>query len=236
MSLPKIDYPLFTINIPSIDKNYKFRPFLVKEEKVLLMAKESKEPADILMAIKQIVNNCCTERGFDVNKLTIFDLELVFIKLRAISVDNIVNLTYKDFEDEKDYNLQVDLNQVKLTKAENSDTNIKITDKSGIVMKYPSASLYDDKEFLNLDKDYMFQLIIRCIDKIYFEDKVYDAKNYKKQDLEAFLESLSLKTFEAINSFLMGSPKIEHVITYKNSLGHDRKVTLNSLNDFFTWR
>ena len=113
---------------------------------------------------------------------------------------------------------------------------IKIGDSTGITMKYPSASLYDDKEFLSLEKDYMFELIIKCIENIFDGDEVYDVKDYSKKEIEDFLENLNIKTFEAINSFLTNVPKIEYIIEYQNSFGMDRKITLNSLNDFFTWR
>ena len=234
--LPKIEYPLYNIKIPSLKKVFKFRPFLVKEEKLLLMAKESEGQADILSAIKQVVNNCCADTNFDVNKLSVFDLEYAFLKLRAISVDNIVKLSYKDLEDEQMYDFQVDLNEVEVKWPTKLDNNIEITKKSGIVMRHPPATLYDDEEFLKLDKDYMFELIIRCIDKIYYEDNVYESNNYKKEELNEFLESLDMKTYEAIQNFLINTPKIEYVLEYKNSLGNDRKIILNSLNDFFTWR
>ena len=236
MSLPKIDYPLHTIKVPSLNKNFKFRPFLVKEEKILLMAKESENEADILAAIKQIVNNCSIDSAFDVNKIAVFDLEYVFLKLRAVSVDNIVKLSYKDYEDNEDYSFTIDLNDIKVVNPDKIDYNIKITDKSGIIMRYPPASLYDDEEFLKLDKDYMFELIIRCIDKIYYEDSVYESKNYKKEELGEFLENLNIKIFEDIQKFLINSPKIQHKIDYKNKLGNDRQIVLSSLNDFFTWR
>ena len=111
MSLPKIEYPIHLINIPSINKKIKFRPFLVKEEKLLLMAKESDNLADNLLATKQVINNCCLE-PLDINKLAIFDLEYIFLKLRALSVDNMVKLSYVDNEDNKTYTFDVDLNEV----------------------------------------------------------------------------------------------------------------------------
>jgi hypothetical protein len=234
--LPKIEYPLYNIKIPSLKKVYKFRPFLVKEEKLLLMARESESQTEILSAIKQIVNNCCTDDKIDINKLAVFDLEYIFLKLRAVSVDNIAKLTYKDFEDEETYTFTVDLNDIEIIYPKNLENNIKITDKSGIVMKYPPASLYDDEEFLKLDKNYMFELIIRCIDKMYYGDSVYESKNYKKQELEDFLENLDMKTFESIQNFLLSVPKLEHTINYTNKKGNERKIVLNSLNDFFTWR
>ena len=236
MSLPKISYPTYTIKVPSTKKNVKFRPFLVKEEKLLLMAKESENNSDILLSIKQIVNNCCLDENFDNEKMTIFDLEYIFIKLRAFSVDNIVKVSYKDEEDGQNYEFEVDLNAVEVEFPEKNENNIKISDTFGILMKYPSASLYEDKDFLNLDKDYLFELIVRCIDKIYEGDNVFEAKNYTMKDLGDFLENLESKTFVSVQNFLMNSPKLLHVIKYKNSLGNEKEIRLSSLNDFFTFR
>jgi hypothetical protein len=235
-NLPKIDYPVYKIKIPSLKKETQFRPFLVKEEKLLLMAKESENASDILSAIKQIINNCSIDAKFDVSKLALFDLEYVFLKLRSISVDNIVKVSYKDNEDEKVYDFEIDLNKVEVKFPEKTDNNIKITNKSGIIMKYPSAELYDDQEFLALEKDYMFELIVRCIESIYYEDQVYSSKDYKKEELNEFLEGLDIKTFDKIQKFLLSVPKMEYKIQYKNSLEHDREIVMSSLNDFFTWR
>jgi hypothetical protein len=236
MSLPKIDYPIYKINVPSLKKDFQFRPFLVKEEKLLLMAKESANPSDVLSAIKQIVNNCSIDKKLDISKLAIFDLEYIFLKLRAISVDNLIKVSYKDTEDEKVYDFEINLDKVKIKYPEKMDNNIKITDKSGIIMKYPSASLYDDTDFLNLENDYMFELIVRCIESIYYEDQVYDCKQYKKEELNEFLENLNIKSFESIQNFLLTVPKMEYKINYENSKGNNREIVLNSLNDFFTWR
>ena len=235
MSLPKIDYSMVNIKVPSLNKNYKFRPFLVKEEKLLLMARESENSEDILLAIKQVVNNCVLDK-LDIDKLAVFDLEYIFLKLRSISVDNIVTLSYTDLEDKKPYEFKINLDDVKVIYPEKIDNNIKINSKSGIVMSYPSASLYEDKEFLTLKKDYLFELIIKCLDKLYIEDNVYEFKNYKKQEIVEFLEGLNLKLFEQIQNFLLNVPKLNYEIKYTNSLGNDRSIVLNSLNDFFTWR
>lgn len=236
MSLPKIDYPVYRINVPSLKKEYQFRPFLVKEEKLLLMAKESDTPSDVLSAIKQIINNCSLDKKLDISKLALFDLEYIFLKLRAISVDNKIQVSYKDNEDGKVYNFDINLDEIEVEFPEKADNNIKITGKSGIVMKYPSAALYDDKEFLSLEKDYMFELILRCIEQIYYEDQVYEVKDYKKEELNEFLENLNIKTFEQIQNFLLNVPKMKHVIKYTNELGNEREIVLTSLNDFFTWR
>lgn len=236
MSLPKIDYPIYNIKIPSLKREFKFRPFLVKEEKLLLMAKENDNPVEILSAIKQIINNCSEDKNFEINKTALFDLEYLFLKLRAVSVDNTVAVSYKDMEDGKIYDFEVNLDEVEVIFPEKIDNKIKITDKSGIIMKYPSASLYDDEEFLNLEKEQLFELIVRCIDSIYLEDEIYEAKDYKKQELEEFLENLNIKVFEKIQNFLLSVPKMEKRLQYKNSLGNDREIVLNSLSDFFSWR
>lgn len=236
MSLPKLDYPIHNVEIPSLKKTFKFRPFLVKEEKLLLMAKESGNDVDVLGAIKQIINNCSLEPNLNINKLSLFDLEYIFIKLRSISVDNKIKVSYKDTEDQKVYDFDINLDDIKVTFPKKMDNNIKITKTSGIIMKYPSASLYDDKEFLELEKDHMFELIVRCIESIYSGEEVYPAKDYKKADLSEFLEGLDIKTFQSIQEFLVNVPKIEYKIEYKNEKGNDREIVLSSLNDFFTWR
>jgi hypothetical protein len=235
MSLPKISHPTYNIKVPSLNKNYKFRPFLVKEEKILLMAKESDKEADIFSAIKQIVNVCSLD-DLNVDKLAIFDLEYLFLKIRAFSIENIIKVSYKDLEDNKNYDFTIDLNEIEVKFPEKIVNNIKITENMGIIMKYPSASIYDDKEFLDLDKDYLFELIIRCVDKIYEEDTIFEAKDYSRKEIGDFLENLDSKTFASIQEFLVNSPKLEHVIKYKNSFDNEREITLNSLNDFFTLR
>lgn len=234
--LPKIDYPVNAIKVPSSGKSAKFRPFLVKEEKLLLMAKESNVETDILHAIKQVVNNCSVEPKFDVDTLTIFDIEYIFLKLRSMSVDNKITVSYKDFEDEKVYEFEIDLNNVEVEFPEKNDKDVKITKTSGILLKYPSASLYDDKDFMNSDKEYLFELIIRCVDKIYDGDNIFEAKDYKLSDLRSFIENIDVKTFEKLKEFLVNLPKLKHIIKYKNSLGNDREIVLSSLTDFFTLR
>lgn len=236
MSLPKIQHPTFRIIVPSTKKQLTFRPFLVKEEKILLIAKTGEDSTDILSAVKQVVNNCCEEKNFNINKLTIFDIEYIFLKIRANSVSNKVNLTFKDLEDEKEYQFEVDLNTVEVEYPKNADTKIIIDEKMGIMMKYPSASIYDDKDFMKLGKDSLFELIIRCIDKIYKNDEMFDASSYTRDELIEFLDNLNVNTFEKIQQFLTNSPTMKHVLNYKNSFGNDRKIELTTLTDFFTLR
>lgn len=237
MALPKIEHPIHKLKIPSTKKQFSFRPFLVKEEKLLLMAKESKSPVDILTSIRQIVNNCSLDNKFDIDKLALFDLEYLFLKLRAVSVDNIVKVAYKDLDDNKIYSFEVDLNEVEVKfPSKKVDNIVKINEHSGIIMKYPPASLYGDKKFLEQSEEHMFDLIVRCVDKIYSNEEIYEAKDLETNEIEEFLESLDINTFKGIQEFLLSTPKINKVLTYENEKGKKKRIVLKSLNDFFTWR
>jgi hypothetical protein len=235
MSLPKIEHPIFKIKIPSTKKEVRFRPFLVKEEKILLIAKSSEQENDILLAIKQVVNNCCLEE-LDIDKLSLFDVEYLFLKIRAQSVNNIVSVTYRDNEDNTDYDFDIDLNNVTVVFPLNQEKIIKLTETSGIVMKYPEASLYEDKEFLNSGEEAFYQLVLRCIEKFYDADNVYETKNYTMQEISDYIDNLDVKTFDKVREFIVDQPKLNYTIDYKNKLGNTRKIELTSLTDFFTLR
>ena len=198
------------------------------------MAKTVGTESDIILAIKQIVNNCSIDE-LDVDKLTIFDLEYLFLKIRSQSVNNMVDVSYKYFEDEKIYDFKINLEEVTVKYPEKIDNNIKIGKDSGIIMKYPDAALYEDKDFLNSD-DSFYQLIIRCVDKIYDKEEVHDTKNYSLKDIVEYIEDLNVGVFENGRDFLLNQPKLSYTIRYKNSLGNDRTIELNTLTDFFTLR
>ena len=230
--LPKIQYPTTTLKIPSTKQSVKVRPFLVSEEKILLIAKESKDSADILGAVKQVVQNCLID-NIDIDKFTITDLEYLFVKLRSISVDNMVNISYMDDEDNKRYDFDIDLSKVEVKFPEKIDNTISVTDKVGIIMRYPSATLYTDKKLLESGDNYIFELIVRCIDKVYQDDKIFDIKNYSHKDISDWISTLDTKTFEKIRTFLMNLPRLSYTIKYTNSLGKEKVIELNSLSDFF---
>lgn len=237
MGLPKIEHPTFFIEVPSTKKKVTFRPFLVKEEKMLLMAKASGQELDMLLAIKQIINNCAINEDFDINDLTLFDMEFLFLMIRAASVSDTIEVSYKDLEDEKTYDFIVDLKNITIDWPSAEISNIvRLTKSAGMTLRYPRANLYEDNAFLSAGKDTFFQLIIRCIDKIYDGDDVYDAKNYTPQELTDFIEDLDVKVFEEVNKFMTNQPTLLYTINYRNSLGHDRKIELRTLSDFFTLR
>jgi hypothetical protein len=233
--LPKNDYPIFKLTIPSTKKELRFRPFLVKEEKILLIAKTTEQESDMILAIKQVVNNCCIDT-IDVDKLALFDVEYLFLRIRSQSVNNIVTVTYKDNEDESNYQFDIDLNTVEVVFPEGQDKTIKFTDTSGIIMKYPEASLYEDEEFLKSGEEVFYQLVLRCIEKIYDEENVYDVKNYSLQEVSDYVENMDVKTFDKIRDFMINQPKMSYTINYKNKKGNDRKIELTTLSDFFTLR
>jgi hypothetical protein len=235
MTLPKINHPMFKLTVPSTKKEMRFRPFLVKEEKLLLMAKVSEKEADMMLAIKQVVNNCAMD-DIDIDKLTLFDIEYLFLRIRAQSVNNIVSVSYRDYEDNQLYDFEIDLNTIEVLFPENIDKNIKLDAKSGFMMKYPEASIYEDKEFLKSGDESFFQLTVRCIDKFYDEDNVYPSKDYKLKEIEEFIENLDIKTFDKVREFMINQPKMSHTLNYKNTLGNDRSIELTTLNDFFTLR
>lgn len=234
MPLPKIDLPIFTIVMPSIDKKLSCRPFLVKEEKILLMAQQSGEEKDIVLAIKQILTNCIMDKSFDPDKLTTFDLEYMFLQLRARSVDNKVKLSYRDLEDDKSYDFEVDLDDVKLD-MKKVDSKIPINDEIGIIMKYPTVSFLEDLPEETTQEELTELLIASSIDKIYDAESMYDANEQATEEMQQFIDQLNVNVYNKIKEFLTTIPSMSYTIKYTNSLGNERKIELKSLKDFFTW-
>jgi hypothetical protein len=233
MSLPKIDMATFEYTQPSTGKILMCRPFTVKEEKILLMAKESRERKDIINAVKQVVNNCVIDDGFDAYTIPIFDLDYFFIKLRSISVGNICEFTVTDSNDGIEYKLELDLNDVEVTFPEKTEKKIMLTDDIGIQMKYPETSLTEKLEEINSPTELMFTLIMNCIDNVFTKDDVYGWSLSSEQEREEFLDQLSSQQYIKITDFFKKTPKIEHVITYVNSEQVEKKVYFRSLQDFF---
>jgi len=237
MALPKIDYPILNISIPPEKKAYMFRPMLVKEEKLLLMAKASEEETDILQAIKQVVTNCSLDSTLDIDKLPIYALEYLFVQLRGHSIGNVIEVSYRDLEDNKSYAFNIELPKIEIKYPENVEKIIKVTDKSGVVMKYPPASVYDDKAFLKSEgEDTFYSLVVRCIDQIYDADAVYEGKDFEEKAILEFLEYLDIPSFDKIRLFMSNMPTLYHKLEYKNANGNLRTIELKSLSDFFTLR
>jgi len=232
MSLPKINYPIFEVVIPSSKQKVKMRPFLVKEEKILLTAQTTGNTRDVVLAIKQVVNNCLLD-DVDVDKLATFDLEYLFIKLRGRSINNIIDVTYRDPDDEQDYTLQIDLDKVDIVNDPDHNSNIKINDQLGLVLRYPKTDMLKAVEQASSEVDLYFEVIKYCIDKVYDENEVYDTKDYTDEELVEFITSLDVSTFKEIQKFLETMPKLHYETSYTNSNGVEKKVVLQNLNDFF---
>jgi len=236
MTLPKLDKPLFNMEVPSLETTVKFRPFTVKEEKILLMAQQSTSEKDIVLAIKQVLNNCVASEAFKINDLATFDLEYMFLKLRAKSVNNIIEVSYKDNEDDKIYDFQIDLDEVEMLKKPDISNIIHVNDSVGIKMKYPSVTIIDDAPLNSTGAELVEYLVRKCIDSIFDEENVYPAKDYTDAELTEWLESLDVETFGKIREFFDNLPQMYYKLEYKNSLGNDRIIELTTLSDFFTWR
>jgi hypothetical protein len=214
-----------------------FRPMLVKEEKLLLMAKTSEDESDILQAIKQVVTNCNLDPTLDIEKFPIYVLEYLFIKLRGFSIGDKIDVSYRDVEDQKLYDFTIDLNKIEIKYPEKMDNKIAITDSSGILMKYPTSALYSDKDFLKTDgEETFYRLIVRCIDQVYDGDAVYEGKDFSEADILEFLEILDIPTFDKIRNFMVNFPTLYYKLEYTNANGNARVIELKSLSDFFTLR
>jgi hypothetical protein len=247
MALPKIDVPIYETKLISTGKIIKFRPFLVKEEKLFLMAAESDEPDAMILTIKQIINNCVLDE-IDIDDLPIFDIENLFLNLRARSVGEIVNLKYRcgnkivDEEGkEKICNavqeFDVNLLEIKPTASKSQDNKIIINDNLGMVLKYPKFKSLENlisKESENvLDSD-LINIVIDCIDYIYDKDNIFYAKDVQKEELVEFVDNLSRKELEQIRNFFDNMPKIKHTIDFKcNKCGHEEIIDIEGTASFF---
>lgn len=232
MALPKISVPTFTIKVPSTGKDLRFRPFLVKEEKILLLA-QTGDSNDEMGALIQIINNCCFD-DLDVDKLTTFDVEYIFLKLRAKSVNNIVNLKYRDNEDNEIYEFDVNLDEIEMKVDPNVTNKIDINDEIKMIMKYPNIKIAQNLGNVKNENELLNKILIHCIDNIYDAENIYPANEVSEEELVDFLENLDTKTFKKIEDFFTNMPKIYHELNYKNKMGNDRTIKLESIQDFFT--
>jgi T4 bacteriophage base plate protein len=237
MNLPKITYPLNEIEFKSLNKKFTFRPMLVKEEKILLIAKQSENENDIFTAIKQVVNNCLVEgQSLNIEELPLFELEYAFLRLRIQSIGDSIELSYKDNEDELEYKFNINLEDIVIKYPEvPADKIINISKDMGLTLKYPPASLYDNKEFLNTSNPAVSfdEILYSSIDTIFDGEKLYLTKEVDRKELEDFISNIPSTIYKEIQKFFENIPHMEYVIEYKNKKGTDRKIELRTLNDFF---
>lgn len=232
MSLPKINHHLFKITIPSTKKSYNFRPYTVKEEKLLLMIKESEVITEIVETIIQIINNCCVD-SIDTKSLAIFDIEYIFIKLRAKSVGEEIELVYT--EDDNKTKFTVDLDKVEVKFNPDHTKKIAMIDDIGVTMRYPSYTdmiklqdLVDKKT--NID-DFIYEMLIDCVENVYDDKQVYN--EFTKEEIEKFVLSLPMECSVKFREFFDTMPSLQHEIEVKLKDNSIKKITLRGLKDFF---
>jgi hypothetical protein len=238
MALPKIKHPTFSLELISSGKTVRYRPFTVKEEKILLVAQLSNDHKQVNDAIKQVITNCVTDLNFDVDSLATFDVEYFFINLRSKSVNNIVDIYLKDLEDEKQYNFKVNLDEIKIIKNPNHSKKIHLHDELGVVMKYPNytigAGMFSKEDGVD-DITALLEMIAKCIDTIYDGEKIYVAgEDFDTDEAITFVNDLPIEAVDKFKDFFDTLPEIEYVINYTNSLGNERSYKLSGINDFFT--
>jgi hypothetical protein len=240
--LPKIDVPVYDLKLLSTGKKIKFRPFTVKEEKLFLIAAEANDAKTITSTIKQIINNCTLDK-IDVEELPLFDVENIFVQLRAKSIGEVVNLKYKcnnkifddESKEEKKCNtiveVDVNLNDIVPTEKVKKENKIEITENLGIVMKYPSFKILENYED---DDNSVLDAIISCIDYIYDKEQMYYAKDTTKEELVEFVESMQTKDLQKLKEFFDSTPKLRKNIHFKcPKCNYEEDVIVEGLENFF---
>lgn len=236
MALPKINAPKYTLTVPSTGKEYQYRPFLVKEEKILLMALEGGEMKDVIVALKQVIENCF-EGQLDMDSLATFDIEYIFTQLRSKSIGSIIELKSKMKCDQegcpKSIPFEINLDEIELVEDENHTKDIKLTKVDGIVMKYPSFETLTKLQGTN-DVDALYEAIVNSIDYIYDAENTYDAKSVKKEELHEYISTLTHAQFEKVSKFFETMPKIQKKVNITcPKCGKTEELVVTGLDNFF---
>jgi len=236
MALPILTTPTYELEVPSTTAKIKYRPFLVKEEKILLIAMESGENKDIIQAVKQIVSEC-TFNKLELGDMPMFDVEFMFLNIRAKSVGEISKLKVLCQDDKVTYaNVEVDLSKIEVQVDDNHTNKIELSDEMGVFMKYPSIDSFSTAGIAEITASNMLDVIVACIAQIYDKkgEEVYDAKDSTQKELVDFVEQLNTKQFQEVQKFFDTMPRLQHTILVTNPKTKvESEVTLTGLNDFF---
>ena len=238
MPLPTIATPTYELELPSTGKKVKYRPFLVKEEKLLLLALETENSKDISNAIKSVLKNCIQSRGIKVEHLPTFDIEYLFLNIRGKSVGEILEISLISPDDgETPVPVEINLDDIQIQKDEKHNNTIKLDDKLILEMTYPSLDQFVKNNFDfdgNIDMDQSFELIASCVKKIYNDEEVWAAADCTKKELIEFLERMNSKQFKEIETFFETMPKLSHTVTFVNpKTKNENTVVLEGLASFF---
>ena len=236
MALPQVVLPTYELEIPSNGKKIKYRPFVVKEEKLLLLALEGDDEKAIENAVRTLLNGCIQSR-IKIDELAIFDLEYIFLQIRAVSVGEVVEMKVTCRDDEKTevpYNMN--LTEVKVYKPEGHSNKIMLSDDMGIIMKYPAFDDFVKSSIIgkNPSAESVIEVIASCVDQIFDGEDVYDSSTTSKKEFVEFIEGLTNKQFEQIQKFFENSPRLEHRFTVTNpNTGVDNEFIIAGLVNFF---
>lgn len=237
MPLPKLSVPEYELELPSTGEKVKYRPFLVREEKILFMAMESQDEKEMVSSVKNIIKNC-TNLKRKVEELATFEIEYLFLKIRAKSVGETSSFMITCPDDgETQVEVKVDLDDVELEMNDNHSRKILLDDNVGVLMKYPSLDTFVKLNLTNEEEpsmDNMFELAASSIDQIFDGEEVWECKSTPKKEIMEFLESMNSEQFQKIQSFFETMPKLKKVLTVKNpKTGVESEVVLEGLAAFF---
>ena len=238
MPLPKIATPTYELELPSTEQTVRYRPFLVKEEKLLVLALETEDTKQITNAIKSVLKSCVLTKGVKVETLPTFDIEYLFLNIRGKSVGEELEVKVICPDDEKtEVPITIDLDEVKVQKSEGHNKQLKLDDNLMMEMKYPSLEQFikNNFDFNNANQmEQSFDLIGSCIDKIYSEEEVWATADCTKKEVKEFLESMNSSQFKDIEKFFETMPKLSHTIKVKNPKTKvESEVVLEGLASFF---
>tara|TARA_Y100000992_G_C21227659_1_gene473759 strand:- start:377 stop:1093 length:717 start_codon:yes stop_codon:yes gene_type:complete len=237
MPLPKIVTPTYELVLPSTEQKIKYRPFLVKEEKLLVLALESEDNSQISSAIKAVISDCILTKGVKVETLPTFDIEYLFLNIRGKSVGEIVDINIVCPDDGvTEAKVQIALDEINVVHNDEHTKTIKLDEQYLMDMKYPSLDQFikTNFEFNSPDMDQSFELIASCIDKIYSEEEVWSTDDESPEEVKTFLEQLNSTQFKEIEKFFSTMPKLSHTVDVKNPKTKKKsKVTLEGLSSFF---
>ena len=236
MALPQVNTPTYELAVPSTDKKLKYRPFLVKEEKILMIAMEAKEQSGIIDAVKQIVQSCTFEK-FDMNSAPMFDVEYIFLNIRAKSVGEVSTVRLRCPDDNETFvQTDIDLTKVEVEVNDEHSNKIELTEEMGMIMKYPTLESFVSLDATSINASNMIDIIAACIEQIYDKkgEDIYEAKDSTRQELIDFVEQLNSKQFKEVQSFFDTMPKLKHKVKIENPKTKVKsEVVLTGLNDFF---
>jgi len=236
MALPMINVPTYELVVPSTDEKVKYRPFLVKEEKILLMAMESGENTDLLQAVKDIVSQC-TFGKLKLGDMPMFDVEYIFLQIRSKAVGEVSTLRILCQDDGETYaKVEVDLTKIEVQVDDTHTNKIELSDEMGVIMKYPTIDSFADNGIEEMKPSNMIDVIVTCISQIYDKkgEEVYDSKDSTKEELIEFVEQMNTEQFKDVQKFFDTMPKLKHEVTVKNPKTKVKsKVVLSGLSDFF---